>query len=153
VNYPALANHYLALKPSERASFLASSVDPLSLSQVHESTSPRRVGALEWFASPLDMCRAFVGLQLQSARPGLTPVDSVLSTNQRGIGLTKPTWSTVWFKGGSEPGVLTLGYLAKKSDGQTYVVVAMAENPSAALRASSTTDLVSIARGAFGLIG
>jgi hypothetical protein len=153
VNYPALANRYLALKPSERASFLTSSVDPLSLGQVHESTSPRDVGSLEWFASPLDMCRAFVGLQQLSTRPGLAPIDSVLSTNQGGIGLTKPTWSTVWFKGGSEPGVLTLGYLAKKSDGQTYVVVAMAENPAAAFRASSTTDLVSIARGAFGLIG
>ena len=49
--------------------------------------------------------------------------------------------------------MLTLGYLATKSDGKTYVVVAMAENPSAALRASSTADLLSIARGAFGLIG
>ncbi len=153
VNYPALANRYLAVNPSERASFLASSVDPLSLSQIHESTTPRRVGSLEWFASPLDMCRAFVGLQQLSTRPGLAPIDPILSTNQGEIGLTQPTWSTVWFKGGSEPGVVTLGYLAKKSDGHTYVVVAMAENPSAALRASSTADLVSIARGAFGLIG
>jgi len=153
VNYPELANHYLALKPSQRASFLASSVDPLSLSQVQESSSPHDVGTLEWFASPLDMCRAFVGLQQLATRPGLGPIDSVLSTNKGDIGLTKPTWSTVWFKGGSEPGVLTLGYLAKKRDGQTYVVVAMAENPSVALRASSTADLVSIARGAFGLIG
>jgi len=153
VNYPELANHYLALKPSQRASFLASSVDPLSLSQVQESSSPHDVGTLEWFASPLDMCRAFVGLQQLATRPGLGPIDSVLSTNKGEIGLTKPTWSTVWFKGGSEPGVLTLGYLAKKRDGQTYVVVAMAENPSVALRASSTADLVSIARGAFGLIG
>ena len=153
VNYPALANQYLALKPSERASFLASSVDPLSLSQVRESTSPRQVGSLEWFASPLDMCRAFAALHQLATRPGLAPIDSVLSTNHGDIGLTKPTWSTVWFKGGSEPGVLTLGYLATKSDGKTYVVVAMAENPSAALRASSTADLLSIARGAFGLIG
>ena len=38
INYPALANQYLSLAPGQRAAFLASSVDPLPLSQAQRKT-------------------------------------------------------------------------------------------------------------------
>jgi hypothetical protein len=37
----------------------------------------------------------------------------------------------VWFKGGSEPGVLTLGWLATDNHGKTFVVEAMVSNHQA----------------------
>jgi hypothetical protein len=58
----------------------------------------------------------------------------------------------VWFKGGSEPGVLTLGYLARDTAGQTYVVVALTEDPRRALAADATTDLLATVAGAFALL-
>ena len=39
VHYPALANHYLSLAPAQRAAFLASSVDPLTLRQAQAQIS------------------------------------------------------------------------------------------------------------------
>ena len=147
VNFPRLANQYLSLKPRERTSFLTSSVDPVSLSQVQQSTNPRDINSIEWFASPLDVCRAFVGLQQLSTRLGLAAIGSVLSTNTGDIQPEESTWPTIWFKGGSEPGVLTLGYLAKDSSGHTFVVVVMAENPSAPLPISATSDVLAIAKG------
>lgn len=61
-------------------------------------------------------------------------------------------WPTVWYKGGSEPGVLTLGYLATNTHGQTFVVVAMLSDPAAALPPSAVLGLLAIAQGAFELI-
>jgi len=58
----------------------------------------------------------------------------------------------VWFKGGSESGVLTQGYLATNSNGQTFVVVAMLSDPAAALPPSAGPGLLAIVRGAFALV-
>ena len=130
--------------------FLASSVDPLPLSDIASgfSAEPRYVDEIEWFASPDDVCRTFAGLQVLSAEPALSPtLSTVLSREVGGIGLDPSEWPTVWFKGGSEPGVLTLGWLATNSDGETFVVEAMVSNPDAALSEDSITDLVALARG------
>lgn len=93
-----------------------------------------------------------MGLQQLSTRLGLAAIGSVLSTNTGDIQPEESTWPTIWFKGGSEPGVLTLGYLAKDSSGHTFVVVVMAENPSAPLPISATSDVLAIAKGAFTLV-
>jgi hypothetical protein len=48
--------------------------------------------------------------------------------------------------------VLTLGYLATNSKGQTFVVVAMLNDTAAALSPSAGPGLLAIARGAFELL-
>ena len=158
LNYPALANRYLGLAPGQRAAFLASSVDPLPFSQAQVQdlpqawTGPRDIGTIEYFASPDDICRAFAGLQQLAAQPRLAPLGSVLSASNGSVGLDPARWPTVWFKGGSEPGVLTLGYLATNSKGQTFVVVAMLSDPAAALSPSAEAGLLAIVQGAFHLV-
>ena len=77
----------------------------------------------------------------------------ILSREVGGIGLDPSVWPTVWFKGGSEPGVLTLGWLATNRQGRTFVVEAMVSNPHAVLSATSITDLVALAKRAFDLLG
>src|ERR1022692_3764945 len=81
--------------------------------------------------------------------PGLAPIGSVLSVNNGGIGLDRPQWPTVWYKGGYEPGVLTGGFLATNSKGQTFVVVEMLESPAAWLYPSASIGLQAIASSAF----
>ena len=153
---PALADEYLRLAPGQRAAFLASAVDPLPLSQAQlpnaDTASPAAIDTLEWFASPDDICRAFAGLQQLAAQPALAPLGPILSANSGGIGLHPAQWPTVWYKGGSEPGVLTMGYLATNSNGQTFVVVAMLSNPATALFPSAVLGLLAIVQGAFELI-
>jgi beta-lactamase class A len=156
--HPALASQYLRLAPGRRAAFLASAVDPLpvGLSQAQlqslATASPTDIDTLEWFASPDDICRAFAGLQQLAAQPALAILGSILSANNGGIGLDPAQWPTVWFKGGSEPGVLTLGYLATNSKGQTVVVAAMLSNPAEVLSPSALPGLLAIVRGAFRLV-
>lgn len=150
-----LGDRYLATPREQRDAFLASSVDPLPLSEIASgfSTEPRHVDQIEWFASPDDVCRAFAGLQVLSTDPAVSPtLPTVLSREVGGIGLDPSEWPTVWFKGGSEPGVLTLGWLATASDGETFVVEAMVSNPDAALSEDSATDLVALARQSFDVL-
>lgn len=151
---PGLADRYLATPADERAAFLASSVDPLPIGDIAGGVTaePSHIDTIEWFASPLDVCQAFAGLQEQSTDPELTPLSTILSQEVAGIGLDPSDWPTVWYKGGSEPGVLTLGWLAVDDEGRTFVVQAMVSDPEAALADDSITDLVALAKDAFALI-
>jgi hypothetical protein len=153
VDYPMLANGYLTRSPIEREEFLRSSVDPLPLSEVQESTEPRSIDKIEWFGSPDDICRAFVGLRELSHQSRLAPMASIFSVNTGSLGLDRSQWPTVWFKGGSEPGVLTLGYMATNSKGQAFVVSAMLSSATAALAPATTLALLEVMGGAFGLMG
>jgi beta-lactamase class A len=153
VNFPVLAKTYLATTPHERAAFLKSAVDPLTFGEVQASSAPRDVDRIEWFGSPNDICRSFAGLQQLARQPKLSPIRSILSVNTGDLGLDPSKWPTVWFKGGSEPGVLTLGYLATNSKGQTFVVSAMLSDPKTALAPTATFALLGAVVSAFGLIG
>jgi hypothetical protein len=149
-----VGDQYLALPRGQREDFLTSSVDPLPLGAVASgfTVEPRSVETIEWFASPDDLCRTFSGLQRLAKHPKLAPLSKVLSTETGTIGLEPPAWRTSFFKGGSEPGVLTLGWLGTTEHGETYVVEAMLTNPDQALAPDSITDLVALARDSFAVL-
>jgi hypothetical protein len=101
----------------------------------------------------MDICGAFGYLSEQPRRPSGTAIDQALTINDGGLKLDPETWPTVWFKGGSEPGVLTLGFYAKRLNGERAVVVMMVSNPTEAIDEQSTVlELEALIRGAFGLL-
>ena len=152
---PGLADRYLATAPDQRAAFLASEVDPRSLGDIGAglTAAPSHIDTIEWFASPLDVCQSFAGLRELAMSSSSAPLSTVLSRELAGIGLDPSAWPTVWYKGGSEPGVLTLGWLATNSQGQTFVVEAMVADPDAALSPDSIPQLRELSRQAFDLLG
>ena len=115
---------------------------------------PCDINSIEWFASADDMCGAFSGLAKLQGEPGLGPVGAALSTNNGGVGLGAADWPTVWFKGGSEPGVATLGYLARDSAGSTFVVIVLTEDTAQPVQESLATEVqeLNLVNGAFGLL-
>jgi hypothetical protein len=150
-----LGDRYLAEPQDQRASFLARSVDPRPISDIGTaySNDPRFIDQIEWFASPRDICKAFAGLQQLAKKAALSgDLPKVLSKETVGIGLEPSVWPEVWYKGGSESGVLTLGWLATDRRGRSFVVEAMVSNPDAALATDSITDLIALSRTAFGLL-
>jgi len=153
--WPALANRYIAANEAGRRALLASTIDqaPLpTLAAAQAWTAPRDIDSLEWFASANDICRAYTALAALARRPGLSPIAQVLSLNDGGLQLDPAQWKTTWFKGGSEPGVLTLAYLATTRTGQSYVVTVLAENPSRPINeATAAPVLLSAIKGAFTL--
>lgn len=155
-DWPRDANAYLALSPSARADYLGRVVDEVPLSAVNlgqvDLAAPHAIDEIEWFASPADLCRAFAGLYADAQHASLAPIRAAMSLNDGGLGLSAATWPLVWFKGGSETGVLTLGYLARNRDGEVVIAVALLSNPNKAIVESTVSlALLAIVRGAFKL--
>ena len=153
-DWPALAQRYLGLGAAGRLALLAGTVDhdPLNAADLSPWTAPRDVGSIEWFASPTDICHVFASLATLARQPGLAPLAGILERNAGGMSLDPSRWQPVWFKGGSEPGVLTLSYLATTRTGQAYVASVLAENPSAPLAQNSAIPtLITAVKGALQL--
>jgi len=146
-DYPAAATAYAALPAPGRAATLPA-LDRVPLSAITGWTGPEMIDTLEWFGSPIAMCRAFAGLWAQHD-PHVT---TVLTLNDGGLGLPAARFPTVWFKGGAEPGVLTLNYLARTADGALVSASLMLSDPNHPLD-ESTIDPPALAllRGAIQL--
>ena len=142
--WPALANRYIAADEAGRRALLATTVDRAALPAVSGAwTAPRDIDSLEWFASASDICRVYTSLAALARQPGLSPISNVLSLNHGGLHLDPSQWKkTTWFKGGSEPGVLTVAYLATTQTGQSYVVAVLAENPSAPINEATAAPVI-----------
>jgi hypothetical protein len=157
IDWPRLADSYLARSAAGRLAMLTSVIDRVPYSTLTAAnsaawTAPRDIDSLEWFASPTDICHVYASLATLARQPDLAPVAGALQINNGGIGLDPGQWRSVWFKGGSEPGVLTLNYLATTHGGQSYVVSVLAENPAAPLAETpATLTLLSAVKGALKL--
>lgn len=148
-DYPRHAKEYLSRDAAGRLAYLSEVVDKLPLTSITAWPAPRELDSVEWFGSPADICRAYAGL----AKSRDKRIGEVMSQNTGGIKLPAKEWPTVWYKGGSEPGVLDLSYLARTPSGRTFMVTAMASDPSAALNEDQVyEELVALARGAFTLL-
>lgn len=146
--YPARADAYLALPRWARPAAVAG-LERLPLTGLTSWPGPEKIDQLEWFGSPDDICRAFSGLQKENQ----PEIGHALSLNDGGLGLDKATFPEVWFKGGSEPGVLTLNYLARTADGRSLVTSVMVSDPVAPLDENHVTARgIAVARGAVALL-
>jgi len=153
--WPALADRYLAAGQAGRRALLAGTVDRAPLPAVAAAadwTVPRAVNSLEYFASASDLCRAYASLAALARRPGLAPIGQVLALNDDGLQLDPAQWTTTWFKGGSEPGVLTAAFMATTRTGHSYVVTVLAENPTQPInQATAIPAILSAVKAAFTL--
>lgn len=144
--YPTLADTYLSL-PRHLRSTMLPALAAVPRTSITGWTEPRNIEEIEWFGSPNDMCRAYAGLWRQHEQPALTPVGDALSINDGGIGLDRAEFPTVWFKGGSEPGVVVLNHLAQAADGRVVVASLMLANPTEALDPASIPEAFALVRG------
>jgi beta-lactamase class A len=153
--WPALATRYISADEPTRRALLASTVDRAPLPAVAAAaawTTPRDINSLEYFASASDICRAYASLAALARQPGLAPIGQVLSLNDDSLALDPTQWKATWFKGGSEPGVLTMAYLATTRTGRSYVVTVLAEDPSQPIDETVAIPvMLSAIKGAFTL--
>ncbi|SEO52155.1 serine hydrolase [Amycolatopsis saalfeldensis] len=141
---------YLALHQQDERAAAVLELERLPLPDVRETwPQPRDIDQIEWFASPADICRAYAGL-LRLDQPG---VHHALSRNDDGLNLDVSQFPAVWYKGGSEPGVVTLHYLARTADGRALGASFMASDPIAAPDTITlTAKAQSVIRGMFHLL-
>ncbi|BBD97930.1 serine hydrolase [Sphingobium amiense] len=89
--------------------------DRVDIGSVAET--PTAIDSAEWFASPRDMVAAMDWLRrhggdalpVMAVNPGIAPADA-------------KRWRYLGYKGGSEPGVLAMTFLAQRADGAWFAV-------------------------------
>ncbi|WP_283134323.1 serine hydrolase [Rhizohabitans arisaemae] len=150
IDYPKHAKRYLSFNTkNQKLAYLKNTVAKLPVDKVTLWPKPRDIETIEWFGSANDMCRAHAELRKLTDKN----VGQAMSINDGGLALDAKQWPSVWFKGGSEPGVVDLGYSARTADGKTYFVTVMASNPTEVFDdAEIANELLSLTRGAFTLM-
>ena len=121
---------------------------PVTLGRAATWTTPRDIDTIEWFASPRDLARAMTALRDLALQPGLAPIRAILSRNP-GIAFDAGSWKYTAFKGGSEPGVLSLTWLLERADRRVFVLSIVLNDPQ---RGIDQAGAVAVAEGAVGLL-
>ena len=129
----ALGTRYLALDAKGRRALLDGTVRETPIAAIprdlFQNGKPLRIAELEWFASPNDLIRAMDWLRRHMDGPAGVELRAVLSKNP-GIPDATKYWRYVGYKGGSEPGVLTMAFLLQAKDGNWYAMAAGQNDPA-----------------------
>jgi len=129
----ALGTRYLSLGAAARRAFLDGTVRDTPIAAIprdlFQNGKPVRVAELEWFASPNDLIRAMDWLRRHMDGPAGAELRAILSKNP-GIPDATKNWNYVGYKGGSEPGVLTMTFLLQAKDSSWYAMAAGVNDPA-----------------------
>ena len=132
----ALGRRYLALDLKGKRKLLAGEVAAAPGSAVgalFADGKPVLVDRLEWFASPADLARTMQWLDAHRTTAGGKEAMRMLAINPGvGAALAK-RFAYVGYKGGSEPGVMSMTALVRDSAGNARVVSASWNNLAAAV--------------------
>ena len=113
----------MSLAPSARRTLLDGNAARLRTTPVDPmmfAGKPTKVDTLEWFASPAETAGILDWLRKQG---GETPLP-LLAINPGIDPTTRGKFDYVGFKGGSEPGVVTLNFLVRRKDGRWLAIAA-----------------------------
>ncbi|HWG38063.1 MAG TPA: serine hydrolase [Terriglobales bacterium] len=123
-----------AARRSLLASLAPSATPELSakLEAASSGTGPREIENLEWLESASDICHALAWFHAPESDRNRATARSILAIN-RGLPLSASKWTYIGFKGGSEPGVISLDFLLRSKTGAWYAVSAIWNNPRAAV--------------------
>jgi beta-lactamase class A len=125
-----LAAAWAKTPPSERRTLLAANAPRLATTLVNPSLfagKPVSIDTLEWFASPAQTAGVLDWLRTK----GGDIAQASLAVNPGTDAGTRAKFDYVGFKGGSEPGVITLNYLVRRKDGRWLAVVGNWHRPDA----------------------
>lgn len=129
---PDLRDRFLNIGEAAQRDMLVSDAASLTLDKIDNealSKGPADINSVEWFASPTDLL-----LLLNHIRE--TKSDTMLSIMGINPGLPKASahqWRYVGYKGGSEPGVISMSYLLQSNSGKWYVATGSWNNEAAAV--------------------
>lgn len=116
----ALRQAFLNANESNQRQLLMSNADKLGFDQVDPSmfaSGPLHNDTIEWFASPAD-----IGLVLDNIRrSGSKEALDILAINP-GVISPGSKWKYVGYKGGSEPGVISMSYLLQSASGRWLLI-------------------------------
>lgn len=96
---------------------------------IDDWTDPIDPHLVEWFASPEDMCS--LAIHLMELAGSVPEVGEILAMNP-GVAADLGTWEEIWFKGGSEPGLIAAWFLTEAGS-RTFVTAGSVVEPEAVI--------------------
>jgi beta-lactamase class A len=127
-----LRTQYLAASEAQQRNIIDKEQARLGFDNVDDAAfanGPAFVDTLEWFAAPMDISELLNHIRR-------TRNDKMLETMAVNTGLPSATaakWGYAGYKGGSEPGVISMSYLLHSKSGQWYAVTGSWNDPAKAV--------------------
>jgi hypothetical protein len=99
--------------------------DRIDLSQL--GSGPVAINSIEWFASPADIALLMNHLRHIDSKTAF----DILAVNRGIAPASAAKWQYFGYKGGSEPGVISMSFLAQSKAGDWYAISGSWNNPAA----------------------
>jgi beta-lactamase class A len=117
---PDLRMRFLNATEAQQRDLLNTQKALLTLDKIDGSTiggAPASIDTIEWFASPADILALMKSLRMQRDDQMM----AIMGINN-GLGAAiRKDWQFMGYKGGSEPGVISMSYLLRSKTGKWYV--------------------------------
>lgn len=143
-----LATRYAAADEATRRAMLAPGGEVQqsvpSLEAMSTWRQPIHIAEIGWFATPAELCRLMVELVRTGSQPGMEPIGHGLRLNP-GLQFEAGRWTVLGYKGGSEPGVLSMTWLLERADGRRFAIAFIWNNPAQDVDGRAATEIVSAA--------
>ena len=117
---PGLRERFLKASEAQQRDLIEQEKASLTLENIDSSTiggAPASIDTIEWFASPADLLTLLRNIKLQRDDRML----ELMAINHGLSGAAAKRWRYVGYKGGSEPGVMSMSYLLQSPGGKWYV--------------------------------
>jgi beta-lactamase class A len=109
------------LLEKEAAALKFERIDPAQL-----GSGPVAIDSIEWFASPADLANLLNTIR----RTGNQTALEVMAVNKGVASTSAAKWKYLGYKGGSEPGVISMSFLAQSRTGDWYAISGSWNNPA-----------------------
>lgn len=126
---PALRARFEKASEAQQRDILASEADALKFERINMAalgSGPVAIGSVEWFASPSDIANMLDNIR----RLGSQTTLEVMAVNKGVSPTIAEKWKYLGYKGGSEPGVISMSYLAQSKNGDWYVISGSWNDPA-----------------------
>jgi len=142
----ALGRRWLTLDQAGKRKLLTNAIDPAPISaldpMLFRDGKPVLLD-IEWYASPADLVRTMDWIRRNTESGAGAEARAILAINP-GVGPDVAShWAYVGYKGGSEPGVISMTLLLQAKDGAWYVLSGNWNNPDAAVDEARFIGLMS----------
>ncbi len=138
---PALRERFLKATESTQRDLLDKEAAALTLEKIDNdqlSKGPTAIDTIEWFASPNDLLWLMNHLKAQKNDEAL----AIMGINPGISPAAAKKWRYVGYKGGSEPGVISMSLLLQSSSGKWTVVTGSWNNTAAEVDNAKFAGLV-----------
>lgn len=141
----ALGTRYLAMGDKAKRALLAGEVATTpgkAVGALFADGKPVRIDSLEWFASPLELATAMEWFRRHQSTAAGKEALRIMAINPGPLSSLKAQYPYVGYKGGSEPGVISMTMLMQDKAGGWHALTAGWNDPAAAVDETRFAALV-----------